>query len=120
MEAISALNGQTQIPPARRRDSFTPSSQVPVEPEPPDEPNPAEEKPDRLVEFARSVGAALGDQLPANTRLQILQHEETGRFVYRAVDVETGEVVRQYPPDEILRMLAYWHDLKGMAVDTSA
>ena len=113
MEAINALNGQTQFPPARRGDSSTPSPQAPVEP------NPAEEKPDRLVEFQRSVGAALDDQLPANSRLQIVQHEETGTFVYRAVDVETGEVVHQYPADEILRRLAYWHGLAGLAVDKS-
>ena len=114
MDAISVLNGQTQVPPARRGDSATPSPQAPVGP------HPAEEKPNRLAELAHSVGAAPSDQLPANSRLQILQHEETGTFVYRTVDVETGEVVNQYPADEVLRRMAYWHELTGLAVDTSA
>ncbi len=52
-----------------------------------------------------------------NTRLQIRFNEETGEFVYLSVDSETGKVVRQFPPEEIVERVRFFRDVAGMAVD---
>lgn len=56
----------------------------------------------------------------SNTRLRIEQDEETGRFVYRSIDKETGEVVRQFPAEEMLNLIARFRDAAGLIVDSKA
>ncbi|GIX16679.1 MAG: hypothetical protein KatS3mg119_0865 [Rhodothalassiaceae bacterium] len=56
----------------------------------------------------------------ASRRLSIAQDEATGRFVYRVIDVNTGEVLRQYPPDEILRIVAQIREAEGLVLDSEA
>lgn len=41
-----------------------------------------------------------------NVVLRIAYDDDSGRFVYSGVDKETGDVVRQYPPEGILKLLA--------------
>lgn len=41
-----------------------------------------------------------------NLKLSIRYNKEVGRFVYRGLDPETGEVVREYPPEEVLERIA--------------
>ncbi len=53
----------------------------------------------------------------ANTRLRIDKDDETGRFVYYSVDDESGEVVRQFPPENILKFLSYYRGLEGLILD---
>lgn len=53
----------------------------------------------------------------ANTRLRIDKDDETGRFVYYSVDDESGEVVRQFPPENILKFLSYYRGLEGLVLD---
>ncbi len=126
MEALSALNGQTQAPPARREETKAsrpqPSANVdpPRKSDTPDNPDISEEPISRLAELAKSVGDEIQSRVPSNSHLQIIQDDETGRFVYRVLDAETGEILSQYPADEALRELAFWRDLKGLSVDTSA
>jgi uncharacterized FlaG/YvyC family protein len=50
-------------------------------------------------------------------RLSISFDKEAGRFVYRGVDRETGEVVRQYPPEEIIDQIAAIREYAGVIVD---
>jgi flagellar protein FlaG len=59
------------------------------------------------------------DKLP-NTRLRINKDDETGRFVYQNVDAESGEVIRQFPPESILEFLSYYREVAGLAVDDEA
>ena len=60
------------------------------------------------------------DQRLPNTRLRINQDEASGQFVYQNVDNESGEVVRQFPSEEILEFLSYYRDLEGIVVDDEA
>jgi flagellar protein FlaG len=53
-----------------------------------------------------------------NIRLKIEVDKETGDFIYLGIDSETGEVVKQYPPDEIVRRVKHYRDVAGLAVDT--
>lgn len=59
----------------------------------------------------RSPGFS-GDGL--HLRIEI---DESGGFVYLAVDSETGEVVRQYPPEEVLERLKPFQEPVGLTVD---
>ena len=61
----------------------------------------------------------LGDDF-SSRRLSIAQDEATGRFVYRVIDVTTGEVIRQYPPDEILKIVAQIQQASGLILDANA
>ena len=52
-----------------------------------------------------------------NTRLSISFREDVNKFVYSGIDRDTGEVVTQYPSEEILNQLARYFELTGLAVD---
>lgn len=49
------------------------------------------------------------------TRLSILQDEASERFVYRGIDAETREVVRQVPSEAELARAAYLRQLRTAA-----
>ena len=53
----------------------------------------------------------------ANTRLRIDRDDETGRFIYLSVDDESGEVIRQFPPENIIKFLSYYRGLEGLLLD---
>lgn len=53
----------------------------------------------------------------SNTKLKINKDEGSGRFVYQGIDKDSGEVVRQFPEDEILKFLARVREVEGLVVD---
>ena len=60
-------------------------------------------------------------QIPFNNlsvRLKFQSDEETGERVILLIDSETGEVVRQIPPEELLHVMKALRDLKGMLFST--
>ncbi len=69
------------------------------------------------------LSARLSAPLPinrANTHLVIEKDESTGSFVYKSVDRETGEIIKQYPREEVLRAIAIASDAEGLIIDTKA
>ena len=60
----------------------------------------------------------------ANTRLSITKSEQAGAFVFPAIDVETGEVVMQWPPEQfaaLAKSLGLAADaLPGAVIDREA
>ena len=50
-------------------------------------------------------------------RLSISFEKSIGRFVYRGVDRETGEVVREYPQEEVVKRIAHLREIAGIAID---
>ncbi len=76
---------------------------------------------DPLVQAALALEEILpGGEFPPNTSLRIEQDEESGRFIYQSIDNETGEVVRQFPPEDILEILALFRDPEGVIFDDLA
>ena len=73
--------------------------------------DPFEQAAELLEEFIPEV------EQVANTSLRIDKDEETGRFVYFSIDDESGEVVRQFPPENILEFLSYYRGLEGLLLD---
>ena len=65
-----------------------------------------------LDEFVPGGG---GDEVV--TSMQISKDDDTGRFVYKSVDVETGEVVRQFPPEEVLNFISRFREAAGLLID---
>jgi uncharacterized FlaG/YvyC family protein len=56
---------------------------------------------DRLAEVREAVARVLG----ANTRLSISRSETNLDFVYRAIDVDTGEIVNEWPQDVFVDLI---------------
>ncbi len=68
------------------------------------------------------VARAIEDIIPedSNTRLRIDRDEETGRFIYKNIDTESGEVVSQFPLESILDIVSQFRDLEGLILDNEA
>lgn len=52
-----------------------------------------------------------------NGRLVIEEDQETGKFVYRIIDRTTGEVIKQFPREEVLRMQQSVNAVRGAILD---
>lgn len=65
-----------------------------------------------------TITAALRDDFPANTNLQIDIADATGSFVYKAVDRDSGEVVKQFPTADVLERLERMAKLQGLGIDS--
>ncbi len=53
----------------------------------------------------------------SDVRLSITYNEESGRFIYRGLDPKTGEVVREFPAEEVLERIARIRQMTGVALD---
>jgi len=68
----------------------------------------------RAQELQRLADEAFSDH---NLRLSISFNKDVGRFIYRGIDRETGEVVREYPPEEVVERIATIREMAGIAFD---
>lgn len=68
----------------------------------------------KVTELQRLAEQAFSDD---NVRLSISFEKSIGRFIYRGVDPETGEVVREYPPEEVIERIAAIREVVGVAYD---
>ena len=57
---------------------------------------------------------------PANARLVIEQDQASGAYVYKTLDRITGEVLRQLPREDVLRMLSQARYMAGDVIKTRA
>jgi flagellar protein FlaG len=55
-----------------------------------------------------------------NTHLVIEKDNVTGGFVYKSIDRKTGDIIKQYPREEVLKAIAIASDAEGLIVDTKA
>lgn len=75
---------------------------------------------DPLERAAEQLQSLIPEGELSNTSLSIELDELSGRFIYQSIDNESGEVVRQFPPEELLRLLSIVRDAEGIAVDEQA
>jgi uncharacterized FlaG/YvyC family protein len=68
----------------------------------------------------KQLEAQLNHMLSTNLRLRIEHDAGSGNYVYKGIDRETGEVKRQWPAEEILRLHAFLRELDGLVVDKTA
>jgi flagellar protein FlaG len=55
-----------------------------------------------------------------NHRLRFQVHDDTGQLMVQLVDFETGEVVRQQPPEEFLELAARIREMVGIFLDRTS
>lgn len=74
------------------------------------------------VEPLDAAAAAIQKFMPStgpDTRLRITQDSATGLFVYQSVNPMSGEVVSQYPSEDIMKFISYFRDQEGIVIDKS-
>jgi flagellar protein FlaG len=54
-----------------------------------------------------------------NARVSFSIDQRTEKVVIRVIDGETNEVLRQIPPEEVLRIAAHMQQLLGIVIDKS-
>ena len=88
----------------------------PVDPAPATRPREA----DDAKELEQALNERISRYLSTNVRLQIDKDRDTGHFVYKSIDSQTGELHKQFPAEDILRMLAFFRELDGLLYDQEA
>ncbi len=102
-ETPSAGSSAVDGPPLREDALFTETSQA------------AEVAADeRARDLARQL---VEDALKPYAKLQISKDEDSGQFIYTTIDSRNGEVIRQWPREELLGRLDRPQDADGLVVD---
>jgi len=111
VDPISNTSGIREIAPNQNRAQVPPST--------PGAPDPATNlTPDQRVEVLQgAVEKLIKRSLPTNSKLQIEQDKASGTFIYRSVDPDTGEVIKQWPPEKLLELRDFLREMEGMLVD---
>ena len=72
-------------------------------------------------QMAEKVVEAMNDLTSAfNVRIAFSVDEGTGKTIIRVINKETKEVIRQIPPEEMLRLAAQMHRVLGMLLNEKA
>lgn len=53
-----------------------------------------------------------------NSQIKFSMHRETNQVLGKVIDKETKEVIREFPPEEIVEMIAAMEQRAGLFVDT--
>ena len=77
---------------------------------------PAKVDPDDVKQATAEINQAIKS---LNDHLQFSVDDSTKSIVIKLIDGDTGQVLRQIPPEEILRLRAYYRDHEGLLVNTA-
>ena len=55
-----------------------------------------------------------------NIGLEFSMHEESGRTMIKVIEKNTGDLIRQIPPEEVLELIARMGDVLGILFDERA
>ncbi len=69
---------------------------------------------DRVVESLNNLAQSL------KRKIEFSINDDTGQTVIRIVDSENDQVIRQIPPEEMLRLAEHLKDAQGLIVDSKA
>ncbi|MDZ7393415.1 MAG: flagellar protein FlaG [candidate division KSB1 bacterium] len=73
------------------------------------------------AEVAAQVAHALNEFVSAvNVGIAFLVDQATGRTVIKVIDRETNEIIRQVPPEEMLRLVARMNHVLGVLLNHQA
>ena len=83
-------------------------------------PEPRVEKPVHAPDAARAVAQQIEAYLRSNNRaLEFTVDADTGRTIVSVRDKETGELIRQIPGDEVLRIAQAMKELTSLVHETA-
>ena len=68
-------------------------------------------------QYIRSIERALEAAKGPVTSLEMSVHEQTKEIVIKVKNKETGELIREVPPEKILDMVAKFMELNGIIID---
>lgn len=72
-------------------------------------------------ELAQEIASVMNHVVKAlNTHLSFKVNDETGRMIIQVIDSETGEIRRQIPPEEMLKLTEKMRALVGVIFDKQA
>ncbi|MDP6565099.1 MAG: flagellar protein FlaG [Alphaproteobacteria bacterium] len=116
---MAAITMSNPLPPSSvqrtvRRDSDSVAKVAPADGNAPEQQKPEGVSSSKLNELQQLAATAFADD---DLRLSISFERSIGRFVYRGVDPETGEVVREYPSQEVLKRIAALREIAGVTID---
>ncbi len=77
---------------------------------------PAKVDPQEVKQAAQEINLAIKS---LNDHLQFSVDNTSKSTVVKLIDGDTGEVLRQIPPEEVLRLRAYYKDHQGLLVNTA-
>lgn len=69
-----------------------------------------------LEDIARELDRYVPKEIPSS-RLQIEHDDASGLFIYRSVDQRSGEVLKQYPTEEMVKFISFYREREGLVVD---
>lgn len=75
---------------------------------------------DPLDRVAKILEAHIAEITGANRKVRVERNEDADRMVYKVIDKETEEVIRQFPPEDLLKLIAYYRHVEGLGMDGSA
>jgi len=78
---------------------------------------PSKVDPEEVKQAAHEINQALKS---LNDHLQFSVDTTSNSTVVKLIDDGTGQVLRQIPPEEVLRLRAYYKDHHGLLVNTAA
>lgn len=74
----------------------------------------------RRIEQREMVRAIMEEAVGANTRLSIAKSDAADTFIYRAIDMDSGAVVREWPPVQFTRLLEQDGTVTDVTADAAA
>lgn len=80
---------------------------------PPAETGEEKRSPDPDVQNVKSQHPALEN----NARLTIEKDQASGTYIYKTVHRETGEVIKQWPREKMLKAIASYQNIAGLIID---
>lgn len=80
----------------------------------------AQQQSDEIITAEGEINKMAAGVLSTNGRLSIDHDDVTGDYIYRLVDKETGEVINQWPREEVLKQARLAREqYEGLIVDRS-
>ena len=86
-----------------------------------------------LLQKAPSPGVSVGSQVPeelllkvqeslrqVEPRIQISVEQDLNRVIMRVVDNNSGELIRQIPAEEVLKLQRFLHEKSGLLIEEQA
>lgn len=105
--------------PARARNNPDPKGgEAGLQPRPQAERKPEPEDLSAQIDLIETLRAELDADL--SSVLQIDRQDRNGEFIYRFLNRETGETLRQWPPEKYLELVEFLRSKQGGLIDQTA
>jgi flagellar protein FlaG len=75
----------------------------------------------KVEKALQEQAAAVNKQISGESqRVEVARDDRSGRFVMRVVDSDSGQLLRQFPPESVLKVNERLDELSGMLLAVEA